>query len=1106
MVVQIQVLGPMEASDQRGGIALGGPKQRAVLALLVIARGEVVSVDRLIDDLWHGEPPRRALAALQAYVSNLRRHLEPDRAPRAQAELLVSRAPGYAVRLDDAQVDAWRFETAIGTAAAEDPVEARRRLGEALALWNGPAYAEFASAPWAAVEIGRLEELRAVARIRHAEASLRCGDAENAVLLADALRRDHPLREDAWRILAHALYVAGRQGESLAVLREARSVLADELGLDPGPALAGLEADVLAQRIPVDRVRLSATVPAPAADSTPTTSAAGSVPGVADGLLGRAAEVDAILDAASAVRSAAMPRLCLITGAAGEGKSALLGHVAERLRSTGWAVVTGRCPEAEGAPPAWAWSQILRSVGELGQPGRCSALVDRLAGWEPPEPAGGRSAEMSRFLLHGEVVEALREAARARPLAILLDDLHRAESETLRLLLEVATVVPVLLIGAYRPDEIGRHLEDALGSLAGQDPVRLRLRGLAPGDAAALVAEFTRTPPSAETMRRLLDRTGGNPFYLKESARLLRSEGELVALSAVPDGVRDVLRRRLSRLPDVAVSVLRLAALVGRTVDLDVLVRAAEVDEEVVLDGLDAGRLAGLVDVDDSTVTFTHVLVRDTLIGDLSHLRRVRWHRRIARALIETDPEAVAAIAHHHGAALAADNADEALRYALAAADLADARFAYDVAAEDLRAADRAAARIPGFGVRERVDLLCRWSRTLLADGRLDEAREIRSRAVRLARRADEDLLDTAITAWDLPTPLITRRYGSVDSELVAAVRGRLENPCLPPEVRCRLLVVLIEEVYGERETEAAAAAREALDLSAGIDDPLVRGLVLVAYMTLPRRDTPPAERAGLARELIGLGAAANREVFGLIGHFTLVQSAGAAGDLRTARDHLAEMDRLVGMFRWGQAIASNLLVHAMLAHAGGRFDEATEHYRRAGEVFARQRIADGTGMIALAQFSVQLSLRNIAQYAPILGAIDSAANDVLCDPIALTLLAAGRRAEAAEVRRAVRPVRHDFFHSLLLTTRGMAVTAIGGDEEVAAVYEELLRYSGELGGADTGCYVVGPVDTVLGDLALRLGRPDRAAELYRAAAELAEQCGNAVWATSARDRLQVLS
>ncbi|GAA1079635.1 BTAD domain-containing putative transcriptional regulator [Tsukamurella spumae] len=1096
-MVQIRVLGPLEAFDRRGRIELGGPKQRAVLALLLIARGRVVSVDRLIDDLWHGEPPRRALAALQAYVSNLRRLLEPERAPRAPAQILVSRAPGYAIRLDAAQVDAWRFESVLEeSGSSAEPVAARRLLDEALALWSGPAYAEFAASSWATVEIGRLLELHAVARVRQAEAALRCGDATGAVLLADSLRRDHPLREDAWRILAHALYVAGRQGESLAVLREARAVLADELGLDPGPALAALEADILAQRIPVDLIRRPLT--------TPESPQAAPPPG---GLLGRAAEVAAIVDAAETVRTAREPGLCLVTGEAGDGKSALLGHVARVLRARGWEVVTGRCPEAEGAPPAWAWSQVLGALGERGEEGRCRALVDRLAGAEPAGPTGAeQSAEMSRFLLHQDVVDALCTAAARGPVAILLDDLHRAESETLNLLIEVAAAVPVLVVGAYRPDEVGRHLEIALGSLAVGHPLRLRLPGLALDDATALVAEFAHTAPSPDTMRRLLERTGGNPFHLKESARLLRSEGELVALSAVPAGVRDVLRRRLMRLPDVAVSVLRLAALVGRTADLDVLVRAAEVEEEVVFDGLDAGQLAGLLEVDATTVSFTHVLVRDTLIADLPRLRRVRWHRRIARALEEVEPSAVAAIAHHLGAALGADNAAEALRYALAAADLADAGFAHDIAAENLRAAERAYLRIPGYADRDRIAHLCRLSRTLLADGRLEEARETRLRAVRLARGSDTEMLDAAITAWDLPTPLITRRYGSVDTEIVDAVRERLEQAELPPDVRCRLLVVLIEEVYGEQDEVATEAAREVLELSAAVGDPLVRGLALVAYLTLPRPLTPPAERAELADELIGLGESANREVFGLIGHFTHVQAAGAVGALDEARAHLEEMDRLVGMFRWGQAIASDLLIHAMLAHAGGRFAEAAEHYREAGDVFARQRIADGAGMIALAQFSVRLSLGDVAEFVEVLGAIDSSAGDVLCDPVALALLSAGRRSEAVRVRRAVRPVRRDFFHSLLLTTRGIAVAAIGGQDEVADVYDELLRYRGELGGADTGCYVVGPVDTVLGDLAARLGGSERAADHYRAAVQLAERCGNEVWARAARNRLQEFS
>lgn len=1103
-MVQIQVLGPLAAIDGRGEIELGGPKQRAVLALLLIARGRVVSVDRLIDDLWHGEPPRRALAALQAYVSNLRRLLEPERAPRAQARLLVSRAPGYALVLDPSRVDAWRFEALLEEASSvDDPAAARRRLDAAVALWKDVAYADFATAPWAIAEIGRLDELHAIARERQADAALRSGDTTNAALLADSLRRDHPLREDAWRILGHSLYVAGRQAEALAVLREARALLADELGLDPGPALAAVEADILAQRIPVEPIR-SATTGAVRTVDPPARG--DDAPPRHGGLLGRDVEVTAILAAAESVRNGRAPGLCLVTGAAGDGKSALLARVAESLDSLGWRVATGRCPEAEGAPPAWAWSQVLRGLGDSGETGLCSALVARLAGADTTQANPGRSAEMSRFLLHREVVDALVEATKVAPIAVLLDDLHRAESETLNLLIEVAAVVPILVVAAYRPDEVGRHLENALGSLAARGPLRLRLRGLDFDDASTLVAEFAHTTPSAETMRRLLERTGGNPFYLKESARLLRSEGELVAVSAVPAGVRDVLRRRLSRLPDVAVSVLRLAALVGRTADLDVLVRAAEVDEEMVFNGLDAGQLAGLLDVSEDAVTFTHVLVRDTLIGDIPRLRRVRWHRRIAAALEEVVPDEVAAIAHHHGASLTADNAAEAHRYAVAAADLADARFAYDVAAEALRAADRAIARIPGVDVADRIVVLCRLSRTLLADGRLDEARETRSRAVRLAKGSAEQQLSTAVTAWDLPTPLITRRYGSVDTEIVDAVRECLSTPDLAAHLRCRLLVVLIEEVYGERDAVAMDAAREVLDLSARVGDPIVRGLSLVAYLTLPRLATPPAHRLALADELIGLGDSASQEVFGLIGHFTHVQCAAAVGALDVAREHLAEMDRLVGMFRWGQAIASNMLIRGMLAHAEGRFDDASGHYREAGEVLARQRIADGAGMIALAQFSVRLSLGDVAEFADALGAVDSAAVDVLCDPVALALLSTGRRAEAEHLRRAVRPVRHDFFHSLLLTTRGITAAVLGDRHEAAEVFDELLRYRGELGGADTGCYVVGPVDTVLGDLAVRLGRPTVAREFYASAVELAERCGNDVWARTARERLQAVS
>lgn len=180
VMVMLRVLGSFTAESDAEPIPLGGPRQRGVLALLVAARGQVVPVDRMVEDLWRGEAPARALASLQAYISNLRRLLEPGRPPRTPARLLVSAAPGYALRLPRTAVDAWRFEEMIEQARTHtDSHAVRDLLEDALALWQGPAFAEFADEPWAVTETTRLGELRLVARELH---------------IATRLRLDHPPR------------------------------------------------------------------------------------------------------------------------------------------------------------------------------------------------------------------------------------------------------------------------------------------------------------------------------------------------------------------------------------------------------------------------------------------------------------------------------------------------------------------------------------------------------------------------------------------------------------------------------------------------------------------------------------------------------------------------------------------------------------------------------------------------------------------------------------------------------------------------------------------------------------------------------------------------
>ncbi|MEV6932393.1 BTAD domain-containing putative transcriptional regulator, partial [Dactylosporangium sp. NPDC051485] len=422
-MLHIAVLGPLRIEVGGAPVDGGGPRQRAVLARLVAAGGHVVPTDRFIDDLWHGEPPPKALAALQVYVSNLRRVLEPGRAPRTPATVVVSAAPGYALRLPDEQVDAWRFEALLrrGSELAEaDPRAADELLRAALHCWAGPAYAEFADEPWATPEAARLEELRLVAVEASGRVALRLGRAALIVPELDRHVQEHPLREEAVHLLATALYRAGRQADALAALREARRRLGDELGVDPGPALRALEADVLAQAPHLVEERVE--VIAPRQDA---------VPGPAGGAIGREPELAALAAAADD-----RLRIVWVGGEAGSGKTTLVRAFATRQdRRVAW----GRCPEVDGAPPAWAWAEILRELAGDGDE-RLRPLLEGRGGGD-------------QFQLAQAVGERLGAGG---PLLVVLDDVHRADGETLQVLRHIAVALagrPVLVVATYRPGE-----------------------------------------------------------------------------------------------------------------------------------------------------------------------------------------------------------------------------------------------------------------------------------------------------------------------------------------------------------------------------------------------------------------------------------------------------------------------------------------------------------------------------------------------------------------------------------------------------------------------------------------------------------------------------
>ena len=247
MAAMFCVLGPVTAQYPDGRpIALRGPMHRAVLGRLLVARGRVVPVSDLVDDLWVA-PPGGAVSAVRTFVAALRRALEPGRPPRTPAEILVTRGSGYALRAAPGEVDAWRFEEAV------TPLAPLALLDEALSWWRGPAYADFPDAAWARADRARLTELRLRAVELRAEALLGLGRPADAVPDLDEHVTAHPWREPGWRLLALALYRAGRQGDALAVLRRARELLTGQLGVEPGPGLRTLEIDILRQEAHLDR-------------------------------------------------------------------------------------------------------------------------------------------------------------------------------------------------------------------------------------------------------------------------------------------------------------------------------------------------------------------------------------------------------------------------------------------------------------------------------------------------------------------------------------------------------------------------------------------------------------------------------------------------------------------------------------------------------------------------------------------------------------------------------------------------------------------------------------------------------------------------------------
>ncbi|WP_229789084.1 BTAD domain-containing putative transcriptional regulator [Thermopolyspora flexuosa] len=1121
-MVAFRVLGPVEAYEGDTQLDLGGLRQRSVLARLLVARGQVVPVDTLIHDLWAQDAVKGAQSGLQVYISRLRRVLEPGRPRGGPNRLLVTVASGYALRITPEQVDALRFEALIRAAGERldggDPQAARAGLETALGLWRGTPYADFADQPWAEAEVTRLSELHLVARERYADAGLRLGLHAETVPDLEALTNEHPLREEGWRLLALALYRCGRQGDALAALRRARAILAEELGIDPGPALRKMETDILNQDPGLDLVPPPRRAPeaAPASSRTVPGPAVAVPPLEPEPFVGRDAELNALLGAAPKALAGRFS-LAVVTGDAGAGKSTLVRQLAVRLGADGWLAASGGCPDSTATPPGWAWVEVLRSLadrigtGEYG-PLLAPLLDDTAPPPEPDEMGGG-------FRLHRAVGGYLSAAAREAPLLLVLEDLHWADDQTLALLRALPSLVAasrVLLVVTYRDNEINDEQAEVLAALARLDPVRVKLGGLDREAVAELVRATCVHEVDEEAVHTIVERTGGNPFFVRETARLLDAEsadGQASAaelMSVVPSGVRDVLRRRITRLPATAQQILLMAAVIGREVDVDVLIDVCG-DEDAVVEAVEAGLLAGLItEPGPGIVRFDHDLVRDTIYSDASRLRRSRLHAAVASVIEQRNPSDVAALAHHYHAAGTAETAAKAVNYAGLAAEQAERRFAHREAArlwqQAIDAFDR--AHPDGSEPKRRLQLLLRQIKALALSGDMAAARALRRKAMEAALPL-QDLELTARIAASLAVPYkgMARDFTRTAWEIVDVTEKALVE--LPPgeqSLRASLLATLALELEGSDTGRGQQASLEAEELARRSGDPALLAVALSGRLRQSYSIPAVGEREAIGRELVEVGEASGQPAVQALAHLVLMECAAARGDFAEADRRIEAAERLAKQYDLPAPAAVAAWYAGQRLMIAGDYRGAEAAYRNAARLTARAGMLEGRQDLPLiTSFCLALVEGRVAEMVEPLAEAHQRRAKWTLDAYALALAAAGHERDARAIAAVRPPVRPDFLYELAMTWRAHAGMLLGDAGRMEEAYDTLGPFSDRIAGAGTGVVALWPVAQTLGDLARHLGRPDAARGHYAKALAVAERVGVSRWVTAARQALDAL-
>nr|WP_237421668.1 BTAD domain-containing putative transcriptional regulator [Gordonia sp. SID5947] len=569
-----------------------------------------------------------------------------------------------------------------------DSAAAAETLRDALARYR-PLLPEFEGLAFRDEAAADLERTIAEAQEFSYEVRLALGEHRSLVTELEQAVRRSPLDEGLWVLLATARYRLGRQSDALAALADARRILADEVGVDPGPRLRELERDILDHAPaldppgdPVTPIRPAAPLPARERGTDPVES-----------LIGRTDEL-AVLHRAVLASLHGPGGIVVVEGEPGAGKTALLEAAARRaIAAADLTVLSGRCIEDAAAPSMWPWVQVLGAVlPELDRDRRAELLDSDLGrmvtqGETVIPPPREMPDATARFRFYDQAADLLEGVARSHLLIIVLDDLQWADGASLELLTHMATrrAPGVTFFASVRTSPRRNAVTNSLATLARlPEHRRLEVGPLSADEISEMVRRETREWPAAGTVASIATRTGGNAFFVRELSRILADRGS-IGDGAVPAGVRDVVRERMRPLPESTTTILDAAAVIGRRVDIAVLAAATDRTVDMALDALDPAVVAGVVDVDPAdpfVVTFDHDLVRETILHDIPATRAYRLHLSVADHL-ETSGQ-TARLANHLWAAGPLADRVRTARAILSAARIALRSFSFETAERQL--------------------------------------------------------------------------------------------------------------------------------------------------------------------------------------------------------------------------------------------------------------------------------------------------------------------------------------------------------------------------------------------------------------------------------------